>query len=82
MHSMRRQHDSAFKAKVALEALKEEKTIAQISSEIGVHANQIRQWRQHLLSMITELFSDRRKTEPEYAAPRFLAGINKHCYTN
>jgi putative transposase len=56
---MRRQHDSDFKAKVALEALKGEKTIAQISSEFGVHANQIRQWRQHLLSLIPELFSDR-----------------------
>jgi len=59
---MRRQHDAAFKAKVALEALKEEKTLAQISSEFGVHVNQIRQWRrQQLLSMIPELCSDRRK---------------------
>jgi len=58
---MRRQHDAAFKAKVALEALKEEKTLAQISSEFGVHVNQIRQWRQQLFSMIPELFSDRRK---------------------
>jgi len=58
---MRRQHDAAFKAKVALEALKEEKTLAQISSEFGVHVNQIRQWRRQLLSMIPELFSDRRK---------------------
>jgi len=61
MPSMRRQHDAAFKAKVALEALKEEKTLAQISSEFGVHVNQIRQWRQQLFSMIPELFSDRRK---------------------
>jgi len=61
MPSMRRQHDAAFKAKVALEALKEEKTLAQISSEFGVHVNQIRQWRRQLLSMIPELFSDRRK---------------------
>ncbi|OPY13685.1 MAG: Transposase [Syntrophus sp. PtaB.Bin075] len=61
MPNMRRQHDAAFKAKVALEALKEEKTLAQISSEYGVHVNQIRQWRQQLLSMIPELFSDRRK---------------------
>jgi len=58
---MRRQHDAAFKVKVALEALKEEKTLAQISSEFGVHVNQIRQWRRQLLSMIPELFSDRRK---------------------
>jgi transposase len=35
--NMRKNHDSAFKAKVALEALKGEKTMAQISSEYGIH---------------------------------------------
>ena len=47
--NMRKSHDAAFKARIALEALKEEKTMAQLSSEYGVHANQIRQWRQKLL---------------------------------
>jgi len=58
--NMRRGHDAAFKARVALEALKGEKTMAQISSEYGVHPNQIRQWRQRLLDEIPEVFSDRR----------------------
>jgi len=49
MRSMRRGHDAAFKAKVALEAVKGEKTIAQLSSEFSVHGNQIRQWRKQLL---------------------------------
>ena len=48
-------------AKVALEAVKREKTLAQLSSEFEVHANQIRQWRQHLLESLPELFSDRQK---------------------
>jgi transposase len=61
VRNMRRGHDAAFKARVALEALKEEKTIAQISSEYGVHANQIRQWRQRLVDELPRLFSDRRK---------------------
>ncbi len=61
MANMRKGHDGAFKARVALEALKGEKTIAQISSEFGVHANQIRQWRQKLLDELPQLFSDRRK---------------------
>ena len=60
MGSMRRTHDAAFKAKVALEAVKGEKTIGQIASEYGVHANQIRQWRARLLEMLPELFSQRR----------------------
>ncbi len=59
--NMRRGHDAAFKARVALEALKEEKTLAQLSSEFGVHVNQIRQWRQKLLDELPRLFSDRRK---------------------
>jgi transposase-like protein len=61
MVNMRRQRDAAFKAKVALEAVKGEKTIAQISSEFSVHPNQIRQWRKQLLQMLPDLFSDRRK---------------------
>ena len=61
--NVRRNHDAAFKARVALEALKGEKTIAQLSSEFGVHANQIRQWRQHLLNELPHLFSDRRKKQ-------------------
>ena len=59
--NMRRGHDAALKARVALEALKEEKTMAQLSSEFGVHVNQIRQWRQKLLDELPSLFSNRRK---------------------
>jgi putative transposase len=43
--NIRRNHSAAFKANVALEAVKKEKTIAQLSSEYGVHPNQIAQWR-------------------------------------
>lgn len=63
MVNMYRQHDASFKAKVALEAVKGEKTLAQISSEFGVHPNQIRQWRNHLLEMLPDVFSNRRKTQ-------------------
>ena len=58
---MRKSHDAAFKARVALEALKGEKTMAQLSSEYGEHANQIRQWRQKLLDELPGMFSDRRQ---------------------
>ena len=63
MRSMRRGHDAAFKAKVALEAVKGEKTIAQPSSEFGIHGNQIRQWRKQLLEELPRLFSDHRRRE-------------------
>src|SRR4030065_2106566 len=59
--NMRRGHDAALKARVALEARKKEKPRAQLSSEFGVHVNQIRQWRQKLLDELPTLFSDRRR---------------------
>jgi putative transposase len=58
---MRRKHDAAFKAKVALEAVKGEKTIAQLSSEYGVHPNQIGQWRKRFLKELPDIFSGRSK---------------------
>lgn len=61
--NMRRGHDASFKARVALEALKGEKTMAQLSSEYGIHANQIRQWRQKLLEEVPQVFSDRRRKQ-------------------
>jgi len=61
MGKIRKSYNAAFKAKVALEAVKKEKTIAQLSSEYGVHANQINKWRKQLLEKLPGLFSDKRK---------------------
>lgn len=58
MRNMRRRHDAAFKARVALEAVKGEKTIAQLSSDYGVHPNLIRQWKKRLLEDLPSLFSN------------------------
>ena len=63
VRNTRRGHDGVFKAKVALEACKGEKTLAQLSSGFGVHANQIRQWRKQLLQELPSLFSDGRKRQ-------------------
>lgn len=63
MGKVRKNHDAAFKAKVALEAIKGEKTIAQIASEYGVHPNQIGQWRKRLLKELPGVFSSKGKQE-------------------
>lgn len=42
---MKKVYTSAFKAQVALDLLKEEKTLSQLSTEYGVHANVLRDWR-------------------------------------
>ncbi len=54
----RRTYDAAFKAKVALEAVKAEKTLAQLAGQYGVHPNQIGQWRKKLLKELPAIFSD------------------------
>jgi transposase-like protein len=61
VHDIRRNHDAAFKAKVALEAVKGEKTVSQLASEFGVHPNQIALWKKRLLAELPSLFSDKRK---------------------
>jgi len=61
MRKIRKNHDAAYKAKVALEAVKGEKTIAQLSSKYEAHPNQIGQWKKRLLEELPTLFSDKRK---------------------
>jgi putative transposase len=56
----KKKHDAAFKAKVALEAVKGEKTLTQLASEYRVHPNQIGQWKKRLLNELPTLFSDNR----------------------
>jgi len=45
----RRNHTAAFKAKVALAALKGEKTLSELAEQFDLHANQITQWKSQLL---------------------------------
>ena len=56
MKRPRRNHSPAFKAKVALEALKGEKTMAQLAAHYDVHANQITSWKTQLLENAAGIF--------------------------
>ena len=58
MERIRKSYSPAFKAKVALEAIKEEKTMAELASRYGVHPVQIRRWKKAALEGIVELFRD------------------------
>jgi transposase-like protein len=56
MRRKRRNHSAVFKAKVALAAIKGEKTLAELAEQFDVHANQIQDWRRRLLDNADELF--------------------------
>lgn len=56
---MRKSFDTEFMAKVALEALKEEKTIAELSSQYEVHRTQITKWRKRALEGLVGIFQGR-----------------------
>ncbi len=52
----RRNHGAAFKAKVALEALKGDQTLVELSERFQVHVNQIAEWKKVLLEKAPEIF--------------------------
>jgi len=52
----RKQYTKQKKAEIVLELLKEEKTVAQISSEYGIHPTQLNQWKKTVLEGLPELF--------------------------
>ena len=55
---MRRRFEAPFKARVALAALKDDKTLSELASEFGVHGNLISQWKRRLLSNVTRVFDE------------------------
>ena len=58
MKQSRKNHSPSFKAKVVLEALKEEETTAEIASRYEVHPSQVRTWKRVLLEGASGIFSD------------------------
>jgi putative transposase len=61
MTTTRKQYTPEFKAKVALEAIRGERTLSQLASQYHVHPIQVGQWRKTALEQLAELFVDGRK---------------------
>ena len=56
MRRKRRNHSASFKAKVALAAIRGDKTLVELSEQFDVHQNQIQEWRRKLLDQANEVF--------------------------
>lgn len=63
MQGKRRKHSAQFKAKVAIESIKGEKTVAELSSFYGVHPNQISKWKKRALESLPDVFSKKHERE-------------------
>jgi transposase-like protein len=81
MQSMkRRQHSAQFKAKVALEALKNQNTVNELASRYEVHPSQITRWKQQLEEGVQEVFSngkEKRVKEEEELKARLYREIGQ-----
>ena len=65
---MRKQYNAKFKTQVVLSAIHEGKTLSELSSEFGVHANQIARWKKEFLNRAEEIFgreADKRSQDAE-----------------
>jgi len=75
MGRRRRKFTEKFKAKVAIEAIRGVKTLAELAKEYQVHPNQISEWKRRVLTNAPELFGSGKKstskTEEELTAPLF-----------
>lgn len=60
MAKKRNPRSASFKAKVALEAIRERKTISELAKQHSVHPTQIHQWRKQLQERVEEIFEDGR----------------------
>lgn len=75
MANKRQKLDNKFKSKVAIEALRGHKTLAQIASDYKVHPNQVSTWKKQLETNASSLFergvSNKANTEESLTAPLF-----------
>ncbi|WP_423206470.1 IS3 family transposase [Paracoccus yeei] len=72
--SKRRNHDAGFKARVALEAVKGERTVSELAAEYGVHPTMIHQWKKALLDGASDIFDrgGKKKAEVDEETVRLL----------
>jgi transposase-like protein len=78
----RRNHKPAFKSKVALAALKGDKTLVELSKQYDLHQNQIVDWKNQLLNNAEEVFNGGAKPEPKIDVKSLHAKIGQLTLEN
>jgi transposase-like protein len=78
----RRNHTAVFKAKVALEAIKGEQTLVQLSERFQVHPNQITEWKKQLLDRAEEVFSKEKQKDETPSVKELHAKIGELAMEN
>ena len=80
----RRNHNPAFKAKVALAALKGDRTMSELATQFDLHPNQIKQWKDQLLDGVSDVFDGKLKgsREPEIDVKSVNAKIGQLALEN
>lgn len=78
----RRNHSPAFKAKVALAAVKGEATLSELAKRFDVHANQISAWKEQLIASAANAFGGEGKPEPPVDVKTLHAKIGELTLEN
>ena len=77
MKGKRRKFSAAFKAKVAIEALKERESLAELSQRFEVHPNMISKWKQEFLENSSAAFEKEKDTSLEADTEKLCARISR-----
>ncbi len=77
MSGKRRRFTAEFKARVVRAALREDKTLAELSSQFGVHPNQITKWKRQVVESMPDIFGQKKKADVDAGETILVEGFSQ-----